>query len=394
MRHLALVLLAACTGSSAVGPDGVTPGPDGAIPDSPSVASPGSEAFPALPELEAFGDAQRDKMGVAALSVAIVKDGELVWAHGWGLADVEAGREATAYTPYLVASVSKAVTAAAAMAAWDDGLLPLDVPVGELVFNVTHPRHSDAPITTRHLMTHSASIKDDWDVLDAGYVDGDSDVPLGEFLADYLTPEGATYGANHFYRWAPGTGSEYSNVGAALIGHVVQEVVDQPFPAWCEDRLFTPLGMDGAGWHLSDVDTANLAVPYRNNGNAVPHYGFPDYPNGSLRASAVELGHFLGMVSAGGTYEGQRLLSEAAVTEMLRPQIPDIDQGQRLIWYEEDLDGDVLVGHNGGEVGVSADMFFRPSDGVGFVVLMNGEPRKWKDVLDLERALLTAGEGL
>jgi CubicO group peptidase (beta-lactamase class C family) len=118
-------------------------------------------------------------------------------------------------------------------------------------------------------------------------------------------------------------------------------------------------------------------MPYRyvEDGRFEPYgqYGYPDYPDGQLRTGAGHLARFLGAFIAFGTWDGERILSEESVREMRRRQFRHITRGQGLIWYYTRWDGDLLLGHNGGDSGVNTRMFFRPSDGTGVIVLANGD---------------------
>ncbi len=73
-----------------------------------------------------------------------------------------------------------------------------------------------------------------------------------------------------------------------------------------------------------------------------------------------------------GELDGVRILEAETVREMRRAQFPDVAHGQGLIWYRFALRGMPLMGHNGGDSGVATQMYFRPSDDVGVIVLANG----------------------
>ena len=86
------------------------------------------------------------------ISVAVVKDGEYVWSAGFGMADLENSVPATSQTLYRLASVSKPITAVAAMQLWQRGKLDLDAPVQK--YCPAFPVKSEGPITTRELLSH------------------------------------------------------------------------------------------------------------------------------------------------------------------------------------------------------------------------------------------------
>jgi CubicO group peptidase (beta-lactamase class C family) len=335
-----------------------------------------------------------ERDGVAGLAACLIDAGEIVWCGGYGHGNPDTDLLATPRTPFLLASVSKAVTAVAVMQAVEAGALGLDDPINEhLPFAVTHPDAPNTDITGRHLMAHTSGIVDNWDALEAHYVTGDSTEDLGAFLEGYLVRGGADFDADqNFAVEGVGALSEYSNTGAALAGFLVEAATGTPFDDGTEVSIFEPLGMN-AGWHLADFDdVAQIASPTdysRGAWDVLDHYGFPDYPNGQLRADAWSMARFLAAVSQGGTADGVTVLDQDSVDALWQVHAADLDADQGLIWYHWDLDGDRVVGHNGGEVGASTEIVFRPRDGRGVVVLMNSEGRG-RTLADVELVLLDA----
>ncbi|MBW1881227.1 MAG: beta-lactamase family protein, partial [Deltaproteobacteria bacterium] len=169
-----------------------------------------------------------------------------------------------------------------------------------------------------------------------------------------------------------------------------------PFDTHCETHIFEPLGMTDTGWHLSDVDASVLAMPYGGSpGNYRPygHYGYPDYPDGALRTSVVQLASFLGANMGDGSLGPARILESGTLEQMRTVSEPTVAVGQGLIWYYEPDLGDDVIGHNGGDDGVSTDMYYRLSDGVGIIVLTNGEAR-YGPMLAIEEEMFSVGETL
>ena len=342
--------------------------------------SPSTDAPPRI-GLEAFV-ADRMRAGrLPGVGAAIVRNGRVGWARGFGLANVWRERAVGQETLFMLASISKTVICTAALQAIDDGLFGLDDDVNDVLpFPVRTPRHPHRAITPRHLLTHTSAIRDRWPVWDDLYSEGDSPIPLGTFLQGYLVPGGEDFDQRNFTSAVPGTQYRYSNIGASLAAFLVEAASGIAFDDWCDGRIFGPLGMSRAGWHLADVPRADVAMPYRWSHEddrfiAYGQYGYPDYPDGALRTTARDLGAHLGMAMAGGEWNGVRLLSEASARSMLRPQIPGIEPGQGLIWYRFHLHGRTLIGHNGGDQGVATAAFFEPDTGVGVIVLGNGNWR-------------------
>ena len=325
--------------------------------------------------------AVRDLMAAGrlpGLSAAVVRGGEVVWSHAWGMANIEAGRLATPDTLFMLASVSKTVVATAVLQAIEDGLFGLDSHVNDILpFRVRNPVHPDRPVTVRQLLTHTSSIRDNWTLLNATYVSGDAEMTLRTFLRRYLAPGGADLKPNNYYSFGPGRSYRYANVGADVAAFLVEAASGIGFDTWCERRIFAPLGMDRAGWHLAGLPPRAIAMPYTWSGNKnayVPtgQYGYADYPDGALRTTAPQLARHLAMVMGGGSWHGERLLSEGIVRELRRDQIPDLEPGQGLIWFRLPRGSRSLFGHDGGDTGVATVCFFDPKEDLGVVALANG----------------------
>jgi CubicO group peptidase (beta-lactamase class C family) len=316
------------------------------------------------------------------VSAAVVRGEEVVWARGYGYADLRRGEAVRPSTLFMLASISKTVIATAVMQAVERSLFHLDDDVNDIVpFTVRTPAHPKRAITVRQLLTHTSGIRDRWSVWDDLYAEGDSTIPLGTFLEGYLVPGGEDYRLTNFYDTKPGSRYRYSNVGSALAAFLVEVASGDGFDAWCETDIFEPLGMDRAGWHLTDVPAADVAMPYRWSADrsryvAYGQYGYPDYPDGALRTTAPQIARHLGMVMNGGVWNGSRVLERDSVREMLRSQMPDTTYGQGLIWYRTRSGGRTLIGHTGGDYGVATVAFYDRDADLGVVVLSNGNWRR------------------
>jgi CubicO group peptidase (beta-lactamase class C family) len=316
------------------------------------------------------------------VSAAVVRGDEVVWARGYGYANLWHREPVRRNTLFMVASISKTVVATAVMQAVERGWFHLGTDVNDILpFPVRTPEHPKRPISVRHLLTHTSSIRDRWPVWDDLYAHGDSTIPLGTFLEGYLVPGGEHYRRTNFYDTKPGSRYRYSNEGAALAALLVEVASGVGFDAWCEANIFQPLGMHRAGWHLADVPAGDVAMPYRWSRDEARHvaigqFGFPDYPAGTLRTTAPQLARHLGMMMNGGRWGGARVLQRATVREMLRSQIPGITDGQGLLWYRTRSRGRTLIGHDGGDKGVATVAFYDRRAGTGVVVLANGNWRR------------------
>ncbi|MCF8277619.1 MAG: serine hydrolase [Flavobacteriales bacterium] len=317
------------------------------------------------------------------MSTLIVKGGEIVWVESYGFADVENAVPVADSTVFMLASVSKVFTGTALMQLHQSGVIDLDLDINNyLPFDIDVPNFESDSITTRMLMTHSSSIADNDPVLDTYYSLGDPTITLSELIEQYFSPSGSDYSATeNFNNNAPGTAYAYSNLATALAGYIVESASGMDFSEYCNQHIFNTICMQHTSWYFADFDSSKVARPYQWNGNQyVPyaHYGFADYPDGQLRSNVLDLANFLITYLQGGSFHSQALLSGSSVSEMLSQQIPSLEPSQGLNWYTEEVfltgGGTTIVwGHNGGESGVSTDIYIDPTTDIGIVVLSNGE---------------------
>ena len=331
--------------------------------------------------LDRYLKKQMRKARVPGLATAIVVDDELVQAAGYGWANPEEEMVVTPDTLFLIASVSKPLTATIAMRLVDRKRLELDANVNRyLPFEVRNPDFPDEAITLRQLLTHTSSIND------AGYYErldelvsfGDWPGSLTQFLTDYLTPGGRYYAAETSFRAArPGTSAEYSNVGFALVGAVVESVAGTSFETVSQELLFQPLDMGEASWSLSNLDVDQVAVPCTWTGGgyeAYPHLGTAAVPAGQLRTSAVQLANFARLHLAEGRFEGRRILKRKTAKQMVSVQWSAADTDLGFSFYLTQDDDRRIAYHGGGFTGTATHLWLGLDEGIGVVMLTNGEP--------------------
>ena len=373
---------------------------------------------------------------IPGLSVSVINQGSIVWNKSFGMANVDDNVEVDENTKFMLASVSKTVTATALMQLWEDGLINLNQNISNyLPFEVIHPDYPNTPITARMLLAHTSGIRDNWGVMD--YYPGDPDIALSDYLQQYLVAGGDLYNSNlNYTNNQPGTSFSYSNNGAALVGLLVEAISGVPFNQYCNQNIFEPLSMESR-WFLNELDVNNIAMPYNlDNGsgdncfdigcgvfngsnpcqcdqacidygdccfdyeetcgedgtgsgdatyNPIGHYGYADYPSGQLRTSAKDLAKFLILFSNGGSYQGTNILEEETVNLMKTLPFENINDQQAYMWYYKLQNLRYLFGHNGGDLGVITDMFMSNNTGVGVIVLSNIS--NYNAVIDIENAI-------
>jgi len=292
--------------------------------------------------LDSFFTAYMTTYHVPGIAACIIKNDSIFWEGYYGYANIALNIPVTDSTIFNLASISKTIMVTALMQLYEKGYFQLEDTINAyLPFVVRTPAHPEVPITFKMLLTHTSSIRDNWNVLNQVYGPGDPTIPLGTFLSDYLTPGGQYYSASlNFYSQVPGTYWSYCNEGAALAGYLVEVLAGIPFDEYCRDSIFIPLNMQHTAWFLRDLDTALVARPYGYSGGTYHDYGlngYPDYPDGLLRTTLHSLAKFLLMNMNGGESNGIRLLDTSTVRLIRTVHIPIIPAPWNL--YQWGLNG-------------------------------------------------------
>ncbi|MEQ9394547.1 serine hydrolase domain-containing protein [Haliea sp.] len=332
--------------------------------------------------LAAFMDgamgAQLRSHDIAGGAVAVVKDGEILLARGYGHADLEEGVAVdAARTLFRPGSVSKLITWTAVMQLVEQGRLDLDADVNRYLTTLQLPDTFPEPVTLRHLMTHSAGFEDNW----AGFLirrDETELQPLAQALADYM-PARVRAPASNF---ADGSGVAYSNWGTALAGLIVAEVSGQSFDDYVEQHIFAPLDMAHSSFRepLPESLRAQLALGHRDGGGGMevqPEEFLGNVaPAGSLSSTAVDMAKFMIAHLQGGVYRGQRVLQPETVALMhTRALSPDPHlNGIALGFYETWINGRRTIGHGGSTLDFKSELMLLPEAGVGLFVTFNSPP--------------------
>jgi CubicO group peptidase (beta-lactamase class C family) len=340
-------------------------------------------------------------------AVVVTRSG-VAWAQGFGVENREKGSRAQPDSVFDLMSVSKIVTASALLALVEDGGIDIDDEINpHLPFPVVNPSFADRPITFRMLLDHTSSIHDDREIIESLYGPGDPSQGLETMLRAYLMPTGQLFQPTNFLDAAPGEQYQYSNVGFALLGLLVERIAEKPFPVFCREKLFEPTGMKSAGWFLSDIDRDRLVVRYSADpdhpGELVANtpFGWPGYPDGQLRSNLLDLARFLQMLLRSGEISGRRVLKSETVDLMFTPQGLDKDQinAQTLLpkedialpWQLVTLGGKIVAFHSGRGSGLASGVIVDREAGYAAALWISGSLQSREAFVDLLEALERVG---
>jgi CubicO group peptidase (beta-lactamase class C family) len=308
------------------------------------------------------------KNKVTGLSLALVDDQRIVWAQGFGFADLEHGVPASADTIYRVGSISKLFTDTAAMQLAERGQLDIDQPIQHYL-PAFAPKTPQTPetITPRQLMTHHSGLPRDR-------------------LKGFQTPQPQPFDslvddlAGEPLAYAPDLVFSYSNVAISLLGTVVQSLSGTPFAQHMQQSVLTPLGMAHSAFETGVSNSLLMAKGYRGR-EAIPETPLRDVPAGGLNSSVNDMSRFMSMVFADGLSGTHQVLKPVTVAEMLRPQNSalqlDFNFQTGLGWMLSTLGQSTIenagpVAHHGGAIGMfRSQMYLLPQHKLGVVVLAN-----------------------
>jgi CubicO group peptidase (beta-lactamase class C family) len=252
----------------------------------------------------------------------VARDGKIAHLQAVGQADVAGGRAMQADTLFAIASMTKPITATAVMILQDQGRLSVDDPVSKYLPEFADVKCEDAaparPITLRDLLTHTSGV-------------GGSQQNEGtlQATAEAIARRGLLFQPGQRWSYSP---------GLTVCGRVVEVVSGQPFDEFLEERIFTPLGMQDTTFFPNEGQQKRLARLYKPGSEpgtieTTTHWlsdlGEQRTPNpsGGLFSTATDLARFYQMILQKGEYGGRRILSEAAVDQMLTPQTGDLTTG-------------------------------------------------------------------
>lgn len=312
---------------------------------------------------DAWMNAQMAYRQLPGVAVGVVSDQQLVWAKGYGFADVDTKAPMTPATKFRMASHSKLFTATAIMQLRDQGKVRLDDPVVKYLpwFKPKPVEADDPPITIEELLTHSSGLS-----REAGSHWTDHKFPDASEVRAYIEKSATVYSPQ--VRW------KYSNLALTIAGLVVEAVSGEPYATYVQRHIFDPLAMASSS---VDKDIAGMAVGYGRR--------MPDGKRARLPfVDAKAMGAATGITS---TVEdmarfvslqfraGSPILSTGALREMHRVRMMENDWTRgNAIGFAVNKTGDKLyVGHGGSYPGYKTQTTVQLDDKVGVIVLTNGD---------------------
>jgi len=302
---------------------------------------------------------------VPGVSIAVINNGELEWARGYGMADVASGTPVTETTLFQAASISKPIAATAALRLVERGELDLDEDVNHRLttWKIPETRHTiGEPVTLRRLLTHTAGLT----------VNGfpgygtDEEIPS---TVGVLDGQGNTSAI--LPDTTPGALWRYSGGGYTVMQLLLTDVTGRPFPELMRELVLDPIGMTLSTYEqpLPDERRREAATAYRGDGGEVDGkwHTYPEMAAAGLWTTPSDLARWAIAVqrARSGDYDGP--LSAELVGKMLQPHLnnwglgPSISEDGR--WF----------GHGGSNEGFRCQVVALMDGGRGAVVMTNSD---------------------
>ena len=306
------------------------------------------------------------RLDVVGLSVAVVKKGEIIYTHSFGVKDNTTNAPLTDENIFRIASISKSFSATS-----------LDDDFSDLVgFKIRNPKFPETVITLRMILSHTSSINDS----------------QGYFTLDAINPAKNPDWQKCYSDVAPGTDYRYCNLNYNMIGTVIEKYSGERFDNYVKNHIINPLGLY-AGYNIDSLDAMRFATLHEYNAstkksnpsplayaprreeikNYVMGYSTPIFsPTGGMKISATDLAKYMTMHMNYGKYKGTRIMSKKSARLMQTKISEEEGYGMAIANREDVIPGKLMTGHTGSAYGLYSAMFFNPKEKFGIVVITNG----------------------
>ena len=293
-----------------------------------------------------------------SISVAVAKDGQILWEEAFGWADRERMIAATPHTMYSLASISKPITATGLMTLVERGRIDLDRPANDYLGSgkLTGLAGDAKGATVRRVMSHTAGLP-----LHYQFYYSSHDYPPvsnDETIARYgilVNPPGEVY--------------EYSNLGYGILDHIIARVSGMDYADYMRTQVFAPLGMTRTSVGIGPGLESYTAQRYDVGQRPIPFYDFDHRGGSAVYSSAHDLVRFGTFHLTAHASDQQRILKDETI-DLMHTAVAPAPYG--LGWsVNTDSSGFVGYSHTGGMPGVSTLLSLDPAEKLAIVVLTN-----------------------
>ncbi len=320
-----------------------------------------AEAKRQTEKIDSFVREKMKSKNIPGLSLAVVREGKIVLAKGYGMANLELSTPANEKTCFLLYSITKSFTAMATMMLVEEGKISLEDPISKYL--------KDLPaiwnrVTIRQLLNHTSGIKN-W---------GELPFKPGDTTRDYTQAEIIKMVAAFPLDFPPGERWAYNETGYSLLGMLIEKVSGKTYEQFLRERIFAPLGMRD-----TRLDNSAEIIPNRADGYTWHNNGFrnAERPNPTLSFSIGGLiSTVLDLAKWDAALYTEKLLKKSTLEQMWTNT--KLNNGQIVSDYGLGFNltpfrGHKRVGHSGGHTGFATTITRFVDDKVTVIVLTNAD---------------------
>jgi CubicO group peptidase (beta-lactamase class C family) len=296
------------------------------------------------------------------VAVAVVHRSRLVWEEGFGFSDREKNIQATARTPFCLASLTKPFTTTMLMTLVAEGKVALDVPGNQYLAGseIKGPNGNPQRATVRLLGSHVSGLPG----MFSGYFQG------GQTSAPDANTVLQEYGR---LAYSPGSVYEYSNIGFSALGAIASNLTGADFGTLMKQRVLQPLGLSDSFFSTEITRLSTRAIGYDAAAKPIPYYTTSTPPSGELYVSAHDLALFA-MWNMKNYVNGQkRILERRWIDELHKPvYVGPSGVATTFGWFTGTLKSGLrYMFKGGGQPGVATKLYMVPSEDLACLVLTN-----------------------
>ena len=328
------------------------------------------------PKIDQFVKQAMAAVHIPGVSLVVIKDGKVIKQGAYGLANIDLNVAVKPETVFLLASITKVFTATGIMMLVEDGKVNLDEKISRYLPDTPEAWKA---ITVRHLLTHTAGLKDRFE--------GRS---VGEWLLNFTTEQMYDSARKQPLDFKPGERWQYSDQGFFLLGMIIEKVTGKTYRQFLQERILRPCGMTATTTISQTEIIPNLASGYTQlNGTLYHNHRRTDY---GLVSHFGVVTNVIDMAKFDAALNGGRLLKPATIAQMCAAATLENGSKVRVSgltsygfgWFLSDFFGHHIVQH-GGSTGTA---YYRvPSDGLSIIVLTNLEQAAGGDATGMAKAI-------
>lgn len=311
-----------------------------------------------------------EKWGIPGMAIAIVKDGEVAYAKGFGVKKLGEEGLVDEHTQFGIASVSKHITAMSVGLMVEQGLVDWIDPVRDVLpwFELSDP-YATANVTIHDLLTHQVGV---------GRILGNR----LQFMTDRSRYELLHRMRHHTFEEPFRSQYVYSNVMYTLAGEIAVAVSGRDWDNLVASRFFERMEMSRTNSTINDLDESNAAWPHQYIDGVVVPIPRRNWdiaaPAGGINSTAADMGKWMVMQLNEGSFDGKQILSEGVLREIQTPKVSlnsaDVNAPQVSYGYGyriTDFRGFRVLSHGGATDGMNTNYMLMPQHGFGIIIMTN-----------------------